>query len=40
VTRGEITSVQLEGVGHYAAQEAPEHVAEAILRFTEAVDTT
>ena len=39
VTRGEVTSVQLEGVGHYAAQEAPEQVAEAVLRFTEAVDT-
>jgi pimeloyl-ACP methyl ester carboxylesterase len=39
VTRGEPTSVQLEGVGHYAAQEAPEQVAEALLRFTEAVDS-
>ena len=39
VTHGEVTSVQLEGVGHYAAQEAPEQVAEALLRFTEAVDT-
>jgi pimeloyl-ACP methyl ester carboxylesterase len=39
VTRGEVTSVQLEGVGHYAVQEAPEQVAEAVLRFTEAVDT-
>ena len=38
-TRGEVTSVQLEGVGHYAVQEAPEQVAEAVLRFTEAVDT-
>jgi pimeloyl-ACP methyl ester carboxylesterase len=40
VARGEVTSVQLEGVGHYAVQEAPEQVAEAVLRFTEAVDTT
>jgi pimeloyl-ACP methyl ester carboxylesterase len=39
VTRGEVISVQLEGVGHYAVQEAPERVAEALLRFTEAVDT-
>jgi pimeloyl-ACP methyl ester carboxylesterase len=39
VTRGKVTSVQLEGVGHYAVQEAPEQVAEALLRFTEAVDT-
>jgi pimeloyl-ACP methyl ester carboxylesterase len=40
VTSGEVTSVQFEGVGHYAVQEAPEQVAEAILRFTAAVDTT
>jgi pimeloyl-ACP methyl ester carboxylesterase len=39
VTRGQVTSVQLEGVGHYAVQEAPEQVADAVLRFTEAVDT-
>jgi pimeloyl-ACP methyl ester carboxylesterase len=39
VTCSEVTSVQLEGVGHYAVQEAPEQVAEAVLRFTEAVDT-
>ena len=39
VTQGEVTSVQLEGVGHYAVQEAPDQVAEAVLRFTEAVDT-
>ena len=39
VTRGKVTSVQLEGVGHYAVQEAPEQVAEAVLRFTKAVDT-
>ncbi len=38
VASGEVTSVQLEGVGHYAAQEAPEQVAEAVLRFTEVVD--
>lgn len=39
VTRGKVTSVQLEGVGHYAVQEAPEQVADALLQFTEAVDT-
>ena len=39
VTRGEVTSVQLEGVGHYAVQEAPEQVAQALLEFTEEVDT-
>ena len=38
VTRGKVTSVQLEGVGHYAVQEAPEEVAEAVLRFTTKVD--
>jgi pimeloyl-ACP methyl ester carboxylesterase len=38
VARGKVTSVLLDGVGHYAAQEAPQDVAEAILRFTEAVD--
>ena len=38
VASGEVTSVQLEGVGHYAAQEAPQQVAEAVLRFTEVVD--
>jgi pimeloyl-ACP methyl ester carboxylesterase len=34
--RAEISSVLLEGVGHYAAMEAPEAVAEAILSFTAA----
>src|SRR5919106_1798975 len=38
VIRGEVTSIQLDGVGHYAAQEAPEQVAEALMRFTEAID--
>ena len=38
VTRGNVTSALLNGVGHYAVQEAPEGVAEAILRFTERVD--
>lgn len=38
VTRGELTSVQLDGVGHYAAQEAPKEVAAALLEFTAAVD--
>jgi len=33
VTVGEVASVQLDGVGHYAAQEAPEDVAAAILDF-------
>lgn len=31
ITRKPITTIQLEGVGHYAAQEAPDQVSEAIL---------
>jgi len=38
VTGGEVTSVQLDGVGHYAALEAPDEVAAAIADFLEAVD--
>ncbi|AEE44584.1 alpha/beta hydrolase [Cellulomonas fimi] len=38
VTAGEVTAVQLEGVGHYAALEAPDALAAAILDFTAAVD--
>ena len=34
----EIRSVSLTGVGHYAAMEAPEALAEAILEFTGSVD--
>jgi pimeloyl-ACP methyl ester carboxylesterase len=33
-----ISSVQLDGVGHYVALEAPERLAEAILRFVDRVD--
>jgi len=36
----EITSVQLDGVGHYAAMEAPRELAEAILTFVDGVDKT
>jgi pimeloyl-ACP methyl ester carboxylesterase len=36
----EVESVQLEGVGHYAALEAPEKVAAALLGFVEGVDAT
>ena len=32
---GKVTSVSLEGVGHYAAQEAPDKVAKAILEFVD-----
>lgn len=38
VVRGDITSVQLDGVGHYVALEAPEMLAQAILSFTTDVD--
>jgi pimeloyl-ACP methyl ester carboxylesterase len=36
--RGDVRSVLLEGVGHYAAMEAPERVADAVLEFTAASD--
>ena len=35
---GEIRSVLLDGVGHYAAQEAPQQVADALLAFTAGID--
>ena len=38
VSAGDITSVQLEGVGHYAAQEAPERLSATILDFLSGVD--
>lgn len=38
VSAGEITSVHIEGVGHFVAQEAPGQLAEAILEFTARVD--
>jgi pimeloyl-ACP methyl ester carboxylesterase len=34
-----ITSVTLDGVGHYAAMEAPDKLAKALLDFTATVDT-
>ena len=39
-SRGKIRSVLLDGVGHYAAMEAPEGVAQAILEFASDVDRT
>ncbi|MGH3252879.1 MAG: alpha/beta fold hydrolase [Trebonia sp.] len=36
----EISSVQLDGVGHYAAMEAPEELAKAILGFIDGIDDT
>jgi hypothetical protein len=34
----DISAVCLDGVGHYAAMEAPEELAKAILGFTASVD--
>jgi pimeloyl-ACP methyl ester carboxylesterase len=34
----EISSVSLDGVGHYAAMEAPDELAKALLDFTASVD--
>jgi pimeloyl-ACP methyl ester carboxylesterase len=34
----EISSVSLDGVGHYAAMEAPDELAKALLSFTASVD--
>lgn len=39
VVAGEVESVQLDGVGHYVALEAPKALAEAILTFIDRVDT-
>ena len=38
VVSGEVASVQLDGVGHYVALEAPEALADAMLTFTARVD--
>jgi pimeloyl-ACP methyl ester carboxylesterase len=37
-TAGDVTSVSLDGVGHYAAMEAPDELAKAIIDFTERID--
>jgi pimeloyl-ACP methyl ester carboxylesterase len=36
----EISSVQLDGVGHYAAMEAPEELAKALLAFIDRIEAT
>ena len=36
----EISSVSLDGVGHYAAMEAPDELAKVILGFAASVDAT
>jgi pimeloyl-ACP methyl ester carboxylesterase len=35
---GDVSSVSLDGVGHYAAMEAPDELAKAILGFAASVD--
>jgi pimeloyl-ACP methyl ester carboxylesterase len=39
-TMSQVSSVMLEGVGHYAALEAPEQVAHALLDFFRTVGAT
>jgi pimeloyl-ACP methyl ester carboxylesterase len=39
VTGGDVRSVLLDGVGHYAAMEAPERLSQAILDFVQSVDS-
>ncbi|MFE5371140.1 alpha/beta fold hydrolase [Streptomyces mirabilis] len=34
----EVSSVSLDGVGHYAAMEAPDELAKAILEFVGNID--
>jgi pimeloyl-ACP methyl ester carboxylesterase len=36
----QISSVQLDGVGHYAAMEAPEELAKALLAFADRIEAT
>src|SRR5580693_7968074 len=38
--RSGISSVHLDGVGHYAAMEAPEELAKAVLGFVDGIDAT
>ncbi|MBP2355929.1 pimeloyl-ACP methyl ester carboxylesterase [Kribbella aluminosa] len=35
----EVSSISLEGVGHYAAMEAPEELAKSMIEFTGRIDT-
>jgi hypothetical protein len=39
VTSGPVESVQLDGVGHYVALEAPHALAGAVLNFLDRVDS-
>jgi hypothetical protein len=38
VASAEVASIGLDGVGHYAAMEAPDQLAKAILDFVGSVD--
>jgi pimeloyl-ACP methyl ester carboxylesterase len=40
VVQGDVTSVQLDGVGHYVAMEAPKALADTILSFIARVDAS
>jgi pimeloyl-ACP methyl ester carboxylesterase len=40
VTQRDVASVQLDGIGHYVAMEAPDALAQAILSFLTEVDAT
>jgi pimeloyl-ACP methyl ester carboxylesterase len=40
VTQGDVASVQLDGIGHYVAMEAPDALAQAILSFLTQVDAS
>ena len=40
VATNEVTSTQLDGVGHYAAMEEPLQLSATIRRFIESVDTS
>jgi pimeloyl-ACP methyl ester carboxylesterase len=35
----DVTAVSLDGIGHYAAMEAPDRLAEALISFYRNVDT-
>ena len=39
VTQGTVRGVQLDGVGHYPAMEAPDQLAAALLAFYRSLDT-
>jgi pimeloyl-ACP methyl ester carboxylesterase len=38
VTKGEVTAVHIDGIGHFVAQEAPDALADTVLTFVDGVD--